>query len=84
MGKVGDTFRDAFAFLFTRSRKDELIADYVIREHRRGRPLAEILKDAHVVNNYSPEEIRHLLDEPTLVQAVGEDVIAAHRSPATT
>ena len=82
MGKAGDTFRSAFAFLFTRSRKDELIAEYVIREHHRGRSLAEILEDAHVVNNCSPEEIRHLLDEPAIVQAVGEDVIAAHRSPA--
>ena len=77
---ASNTFRGLFSFLFTRRKKDELIAEYVIREHHRGRPLAEILKDPHVVNNYSPEELAHLLDEPSLVHAVGEDVIAAQRS----
>ena len=72
--------RNLFAFLFTRGKKDELIAEYVIREHHRGRPLAEILKDPHIVNNYSQEELRQLLDEPALIHAVGEDVIAAQRS----
>jgi hypothetical protein len=72
--------RNVFAFLFTRRKKDELIAEYVIREHHRGRSLAEILKDPHIVNNYSPEDLAHLLDEPALIHAVGEDVIAAQRS----
>ena len=73
-------FSNPFAFLFARSKKDELIAEYVIREHRRGRSLADILQDPHVVNNYSPEELGHLLDEPSIVHALGEDVIAAERS----
>ena len=66
-----------FAFLFARSQKEELMAEYVIREHHRGRSLDEILKDPYVVNNSSPEEIRRLLDRPEIVHAVGDDVIAA-------
>jgi hypothetical protein len=73
-------FRNPFAFLFTSRQKEQLIAEYVIREHHRGRSLAQILEDPHVVNTCSPEEIRGLLDEPSIVHAVGEDLIAAHRS----
>jgi hypothetical protein len=69
-----------FAFLFTRRQKERLLAEYVVREHHRGRPLAEILKDPHVVNNCTPEDIRGLLDEPAVVHAFGEDVIAAQIS----
>ena len=74
------SFRNLFAFLFTRGQKEALMAEYVIREHHRGRALAEILEDPHVVNNCSPEEIRRLLDEPSIVRAIGDDLVAAQRS----
>jgi hypothetical protein len=68
-----------FSFLFG-SNKQDLISEYVIREHHRGRALDEILKDPHVTNTLSPEQINGLLDNPDLVHAVGEDLIAAHRT----
>ena len=68
-----------FSFLFG-SKKEDVICDYVIREHRRGRMLGEILQDPHVTNTLSPEQIPRLLDRPEIVHAVGEDVIAAHRA----
>ena len=71
------SLRNLFAFLFTRGKKDQLMAEYIIREHRKGRSLAEILEDPHVVNNYSPDEVRRLLDEPSIVHAISEDLIAA-------
>jgi hypothetical protein len=80
VARLDKLLSNPFAFLFTRRQKEKLLAEYVIREHHRGRPLDEILKDPHVVNNCSPEEIRQLLDEPSIVHAVGEDLIAAHRS----
>jgi hypothetical protein len=76
-------FRDVigrpFAFLFTRSQKEELIAEYVVREHGKGRPLAEILDDAYVTNRLTPEQVDRLLDRPELIQAIGNDLIAAQR-----
>ena len=49
------------------------MAQYVIREHDRGRPLAEILEDRYVLNRLeSPEQRARLLDRPEIVQAVGE------------
>ncbi len=72
-------FKDLFAFLFQRSTGEERVAQYVIREHQRGRPLAEILDDKYVVNRLqSPEQRARLLDRPEIVQAIaGEDVEAA-------
>ena len=79
MARLGDIVRSPFAFLFTRSQKEDLMAEYVIREHHHGRPLAEILEDAHIRNNLSDDQVKRLLDRPELVHAIGEDVIAAMR-----
>lgn len=64
-------FRDLFSFLFQRSTQEERVAQYVVREHDRGRTLAEILEDKYVVNRLSPEQRKRLLDRPEVVQAVG-------------
>ncbi len=53
------------------------MADYVIREHHRGRPLQEILEDNYVTNRCTPEQIRRLLDRPEVVRAIGDDTVAA-------
>ena len=68
-----------FSFLFG-SKKEDVISEYVIREHHRGRSLKEILEDRHVTNTLTPEMVNRLLDRPDIVHAVGEDLIAAHRS----
>jgi hypothetical protein len=75
-----DSIRGAFSFLSTRSRSEDRMAEYVIREHRRGRPLEEILQDHYITNRYSPEQIRRLLDRPEVVHALGDDLITAART----
>ena len=72
--------RNPFSFLTAHSQKEELMAEYVIREHHRGRSLTEILDDAHIRNNCTPQQINRLLDRPEVVHAIGEDVVAASRS----
>ena len=65
-------FRDLFSFLFQHSTSEERVAQYVIREHDRGRPLSEILEDKYVVNRLtSPQQRARLLDRPDVVHAVG-------------
>jgi hypothetical protein len=73
---IVDAVKGAFSFLSSRTQSEERIAQYVIREHHRGRPLAEILQDHYVTNRCSPEQIRRLLDRPDLVHALGDDVVA--------
>jgi hypothetical protein len=72
--------RDLFSFLFQRSTAEERVAQYVVREHNRGRPLREILEDKYVVNRLSHEQRRRLLDRPEILQAVGSDSAEAARA----
>ena len=80
MARVVDIIRTPFAFLFSSSKKEEVVAEYLIREHHAGRTLAETLKDAYVTNRLSPNQVQRLLDRPDVLHAIGEDMIAAHRS----
>jgi len=69
-----------FSFLFQRTTKEERVADYVVREHARGRPLNEILEDHYVVNRLPlPSQRARLLDRPEIIRAFGEHDISAER-----
>jgi hypothetical protein len=59
-----------------RSRSEDRIAQYVIREHRRGRDLREILEDNYVVNRCTPAQIQRILDSPEVIEALGESTVA--------
>jgi hypothetical protein len=80
VGKVTDIVRTPFSFLFAKSRKEELVAEHVIREHHRGRSLSDILDDAYVTNRLPPDKIDRVLERPDVLHAVGEDMIAEHRT----
>ena len=54
---MNDFLKSPFGFLFVRSQKEKLIAEYVIREHAKGRTLDDILDDAYVTNRLSPEQV---------------------------
>ena len=47
----------------------------MLREHARGRPLAEILDDTYVRNRSTPDERARLLERPEVVAAVGDNVL---------
>lgn len=78
MGWSG-SLRGIFSFLFTRSRAEAAVAEYVVREHHRGRSLTEILDDPYVTNRCTREQIDRLLDRPEVVRAIGEDMIGRAR-----
>jgi hypothetical protein len=75
-----DAIRGAFSFLSTRSQAEERIAQYVIREHHRGRPLNEILQDHYVTNRLSPEQVKRLLDRPEVLHELGENLVTDTRA----
>ena len=73
--------KDLFTFLFQHSTGEERVAQYVVREHDRGRSLAEILEDRYVVNRLqSPEQRARLLDRPEILHAVGGDMVEAAKA----
>jgi hypothetical protein len=80
-----DAIKSAFSFLSSRTQSEERIAQYVIREHHRGRPLHDILEDKYVVNRLPSQEQRdRLLDRPEVVHAVGGDKVAAAKASTST
>jgi hypothetical protein len=73
--------KDMFSFLFQRSAQEEHVAQYVVREHDRGRSLDEILQDKYVVNRLqTPEQRARLLDRPEITHAIGTDMVEAAKS----
>ena len=79
MGLV-DAIKGTFSFLWSRTQTEERIAQYVIREHHRGRPLHDILEDHYVTNRLSPEQVKRLLDRPDVLHALGEDLVNKTKS----
>ena len=75
-----DAIKSAFSFLSSRTQSEERIAQYVIREHHRGRPLHDILEDHYVTNRLTPEQITRLLDRPDLLHALGEGLVNETKS----
>lgn len=65
--------------IYARTRSEEVVARYVLREHACGRQLRMILADPYVRNRCSLEQVDRLLDDPAVVHAVGADDIAAVR-----
>ena len=60
-----------FSFLFAPSKRDQYLAEYIIREHGRGRPLEDVLDDPYVRNRSTPEQRARLLERPDVVEAIG-------------
>lgn len=68
-------WKNPFASLFARSSREDQLAAYVIREHRGGRDLDDILNDPYLRNRASQLELRRLLERPDVIKAVGEDAV---------
>lgn len=67
--------RNPFSFLFVRSRQDQYLVQYVLRESARGRSLQDVLEDPYVRNRSTPEERARLLERPEVVAAIGEQAV---------
>jgi hypothetical protein len=80
MVNLSSLLRNPFSFLFSRSSSEERVAAYVIREHQRGRALADVLSDPYVRNRLTPNEQARLLDRPEVIRAIGDAVVADARS----
>jgi hypothetical protein len=72
---LDDAIKGAFSFLSSRTQSEERVAQYVIREHARGRPLSEVIEDHYVTNRLTAEQIKRLLDRPDVLHALGESLV---------
>jgi hypothetical protein len=53
--------------------KEDSLAAYVIREHKQGRSVDEILDDPYLKNRANEEQRLRLLERPEVIRAIGED-----------
>ena len=56
--------------------KEDALAGYIVREHRSGRSLEDILEDPYLKNRATDEQRLRLLERPEVIRAVGEDTAA--------
>jgi hypothetical protein len=62
-----------------RSARHKRLIEYVVREVKPGRPLAEVLEDPYLINRANITERRALLEEPEVVEAVSAEALAEMR-----
>jgi hypothetical protein len=56
--------------------KEQALAAYIVREHREGRSLEDILDDPYLKNRATDEQRLRLLERPEVIRAVGQDTAA--------
>ena len=79
MLRIGAFLRNPMSFLFARSTSEERVAAYLIREHKRGRDLDEILHDHYVQNRLTPQQQARLIEREDVIRAVSADDLDAAR-----
>lgn len=68
-------FMNPLLIFFGRTRREQFVEQYVLREHARGRRLDEIMDDHYVRNRLTEGERARLLDRPEIVRAVGRQMV---------
>jgi len=77
-------WRNPFSFLFAGKQSEKQVATYVVREHRRGRSLNDILDDPYVRNRCSEQDVARVLESPEVIHELGSDIVAEQiKGPAT-
>jgi hypothetical protein len=67
--------RNPFTWFQPGQRRDEYLAQHLLREVARGRSLDEVLNDPYIRNRSTPEQRLRLLDRPDVVAAIGEGAV---------
>jgi hypothetical protein len=79
MKRLTALLRSPFSFLFATKSAEERVAVYVVREHERGRDVADILDDPFVKNRLTEQEAARVLERPEVIRAIGQDLAEQHR-----
>jgi hypothetical protein len=59
--------------------REEALAAYIVREHKLGRSVGDILEDPYLKNRATDEQRVRLLERPEVIRAIGEDTAAMAR-----
>jgi hypothetical protein len=72
MLKLRSFVQNPFSFLFAKSRTEEAVIAYLLREHGAGRRVDEILQDPYVQNRLSDEQQKRMLARADVIHALNE------------
>ena len=59
---------------------EERIVEYVVREVRNGRKLADALNDPYVRNRLSEEKLQRVIENPEIITAIEQQIASAFQS----
>jgi hypothetical protein len=76
-----DLFRSPFSCFHTGPAREERIAGYIVREHRRGRTLSEILEDPYLRCRWTDAQLRVVLATPSVLRALADDIVDLSTGP---
>lgn len=68
---------DPYYFVKERPYRLARLRSYIIREHRRGRAISDVLFDPYLVRWGSDSLLRAALEDPVTIRALSGDVIEA-------
>jgi len=71
VAKLRSFVRNPFSFLFASRQGEKQVATYIVREHRRGRSLDDILDDPYVKNRCSEQDVARVLESPDVIRELG-------------
>ncbi len=77
MERLTSFLRNPFSFLFASKSGEDRVAVYIVREHKRGRSLEDILDDPFVKNRCTERELGRVLERPEVIHQLGDDIAAA-------
>jgi hypothetical protein len=70
--KLRGFLQNPFSFLFAKSRTEEAVVAYLLREHGAGRNVDDILEDPYVQNRLSDEQQKRMLSRADVIHALSQ------------
>jgi len=70
--KLRSFLQNPFSFLFAKSRTEDVVIAYLLREHGAGRHVDDILQDPYVQNRLSAEQRKRMLSRADVIQALNQ------------
>lgn len=72
MLKLRGFLQNPFSFLFAKSRTEDVVVAYLLREHGAGRHVDDILQDPYVQNRLTTEQQKRMLSRADVIQALNQ------------
>lgn len=80
MANVSEIVQEFFQGL-SDDQLEERVVEYVVRELHKGRKVAEVLDDPYVRNRLNSEKVKHLTENPDLIDAIDKQIMASFAAP---